>query len=57
MSALTPLERAIAEKTDRKARYVAKQRASGLVRVALWVPAESVEDLRAYAAALKARQA
>ncbi len=43
--ALTPIEAAIRQQTDRRARYEAKQRAAGLVKVTRWVPADRVGEL------------
>lgn len=44
----TPIERAIAAThgDDRQARYIAKRRAAGIVRAAVWVPTERAEELK-----------
>jgi hypothetical protein len=46
---LTPLERAIAAKLDRRAKYDQKKRDAGLVKVSLWVRADCADALKAAA--------
>lgn len=41
----TPLEVAIAKQTEKNARYEAKRREAGLVRVSVWVPEGRKADL------------
>lgn len=45
--AKTPLEQAIAEQTDRRARYDAKMRKAGFVRLSIWCPASAVDEVKA----------
>jgi hypothetical protein len=49
---LTPLERAIRQQTDRRAKFDEKQKALGLVRVSVWVPVDDVKSIKAGAATL-----
>lgn len=50
----TPLETAIAEKTEPKARYRKAMRDKGYVQFSRWVPAAAVADLDAALAKLRA---
>ena len=51
---LTPIERAIAgQPADRKARYLKSLPERGLTRVAIIVPVEDVERLKAFAQSLR----
>ena len=43
----SPLEQAIAEKTDRRARYEAAQRKAGMVKTSMWVFGECLDDVKA----------
>jgi hypothetical protein len=49
----TPLEKAIDAITDRRRRHDARQRAEGMTRVTLAVPADRVDDVKRYAARLR----
>ncbi len=48
----TPLEEAIAQQTDKRARYDARQREKGFVKTSLWVRKEYLLDLKVYVALL-----
>jgi hypothetical protein len=41
-----PLERAIAEKTDRRAKYEKAQRDAGFCKTSMWVPCDCLDDIR-----------
>lgn len=43
---LLPLEQAIAEKTDRRAKYEKSMRDAGFCKTSLWVPCADLECLR-----------
>lgn len=47
----TPIERAIAAThgNDRQSRYLGKRQAAGLVRVAVWIPTERADEMKALA--------
>lgn len=42
----TPIEQAIAEKTDRQARYMARKQKAGFVRVTMYMPAGDAPLIR-----------
>lgn len=44
----TPLEQAIAEKTDRRARYAAKRRSEGFKHTNFWVREDCLPEVRAF---------
>lgn len=44
----TPLEQAIAEKTDRRAKYEAKRKRDGLIKTTVWVRSDRVEEVKAF---------
>lgn len=44
----TPLEQAIAEKTDRRARYDAKMSREGFKKTTFWVRSDRVEEVKAF---------
>lgn len=49
MARKTPIERVIAQETDRQARYEARRRKEGLTKTCVWVPAGRAEELKALA--------
>lgn len=46
MKKRTPIEQAIAESSDRRAKYEAKMRADGFAKTSLWVPIDCLSDIR-----------
>ena len=42
----SPIEQAIAEKKDRRARYEASMRRQGFRKTSMWVKSDCVEDIR-----------
>ena len=46
MKKRTPLEEAIATRTDKRARYEAKMRAEGFKKTVLWLPVDCEGDIR-----------
>ncbi|MDE8651897.1 hypothetical protein [Novosphingobium album (ex Liu et al. 2023)] len=44
----TPLEQAIAEKTDRNARYEVRMRQKGFKRTTIWVREDRLDEVKAF---------
>lgn len=51
----TPLEQAIAEQTDRRARYQAKKAREGFKQTTLLVRVEALEEVKAFVKSVNAR--
>lgn len=52
----TPLERAIAQQTDRRARYDQRMIDAGFKRMIVWAPEQYLPDLRVICEQLRARE-
>ena len=50
---MTPLERAIKAKTDKRVRYRVRREQEGFQRVEVLVPSEDADKVRAFAASLR----
>lgn len=51
----TPLEKAIAEQTDRRRKHDAKMERQGLKRTTFWVRPEALAEIRAFISQVNAR--